>query len=56
MLNEKTVTLKMRRIDLCDLMLAVSAVSNSSDAKKWDDLHELLKRQLEAFDAKHIEG
>ncbi|MEG1758734.1 MAG: hypothetical protein RR235_09830 [Oscillospiraceae bacterium] len=56
MLNEKTVTLKMKRIDLCDLMIAVHAVSNSSDAKKWNELSELLERQLKEFDAKHIEG
>lgn len=56
MLNGKTVNVKMKRIDLCDLLLAVQAVANAADAMKWNKLHELLKSQLEEFDAKHIEG
>lgn len=55
-LNAKTVTLKIRRIDLCDLMMACTAVStsldNENDKKRWDDLHGRLDAILKEFDKK----
>ena len=48
--NEKIVTLKLRRIDVCDLLLACSLISAESDAQKWDKLHEKLKQILDDFD------
>ena len=55
-LNAKTVTLKIRRIDLCDLMMACTAVStsldNGNDKKRWDDLHGRLDAILKEFDKK----
>lgn len=71
MLNEKTVTLKMKRIDLCKLQTACLSLkfdferaaikAETEDAKRiaegsanmWSDLHEILRAQLEDFDAKH---
>lgn len=50
MTNQRTMTLKLRRIDVCDLMLACTALSDR--AEKWTRLHEVLKAQLDAFDEK----
>lgn len=55
MLNEKTVNVKMKRIELCDLLMAVTLVGQASDAKKWKALHDMLKAQLDAFDERHAD-
>lgn len=48
MRNEFKTTLQLRRIDICDLMLACTAAKQlSNGAEKWDRLHDELKRQLE---------
>ena len=57
-LNQRTVALKVKRIEICDLMLACTAISSSlkeegRSAKKWDALHDHLKAVLDEFDAKH---
>lgn len=54
-LNQKTVTVKLKRIELCDLLLACTSVSDSLEregqtAKKWNDLHDKLKVILDEFD------
>ena len=52
-LNGRTVTVKIKRIELCDLLLACTALSDATEnTKKWDDLHEKLKKILDDFDAK----
>ena len=56
-LNQKTVSLKLKRIEICDLLLACIAVSESLEgdgqtAKKWDDLHDKLGAILKEFDEK----
>lgn len=48
--NAKTMTVKLQRIDVCDLLLACTALEHETDAKKWGDLHDKLKSALEAFD------
>ena len=58
--NEKTVTVKITRRQLIDLMLACSWISgdfqmNGSSAEKWDLLHERLQECLKAHDL-HEEG
>lgn len=55
MLNEQTVTVTMKRIDLCNLLLACSSIEylmrqNGERHKKWHALHEHLRNALEAFD------
>lgn len=52
--NMKTVTLKVRRIELCDLLLACTALDNASSEKvtKWAKLHDKLKEILDDFDGK----
>lgn len=53
-LNLRTVSLKLKRHELCDLMLACASISDAAeeDTKKWDALHEKLKTILDDFDAK----
>ena len=53
MLNEMTMNVKMKRIKLCDLMLACTVLAESSGNEKWEKLHDELKQQLEEFDKKH---
>ena len=53
--NEKTVTLKLKRIDVCDLLLATGLIANGSDATKWAKLHDKLKQILDDFDKKNFE-
>ena len=49
-LNERTVTVRMKRLDLCDLMLACLALSQDSDTKRWEELHNKLKAIIKNFD------
>lgn len=55
--NEKTVNLKLRRIDVCDLLIACNAAEDKIGAKKWKDLHDKLRSILDewdkAYDEKH---
>ena len=51
--NYKTVTLKLDRIDVCNLILAVTIIKQESEAEKWKLLHGKLKSILEDFDEKH---
>lgn len=55
MLNEQTVIVTMKRIDLCNLLTACSSIEylmrqNGENAQKWHKLHEHLRDALEAFD------
>ena len=52
--NQKTVTLKLKRIDICDLLLACTLISAESDATKWDKLHDKLEQILIDFDEKNF--
>ena len=52
-LNQKTVSLKLKRIEVCDLMLACTVLSdNIENTKKWNDLHDKLQGILKEFDKK----
>ena len=55
MLNERTVTVTMKRIDLCNLLNACSNMEylmrqTGNNAQKWHKLHEHLRNVLETFD------
>lgn len=57
-LNQKTVTLKLKRLDVCDLRLACTAISqvlkeDGESATKWDALYEKLDGILSEFDKQH---
>ena len=52
-LNEKTVTVKIKRIDLCNLMLACTFLQASGEGTtKWGKLHDKLEEILDDFDSK----
>ncbi len=56
-LNQKTVTCKLKRIEVCNLLIACNAISNAmkngeDKGKKWDELHDKLKQILDEFDKK----
>ena len=52
--NEKTVTLKLKRIEVCDLMLACTIIKHSNESTtKWGKLHDKLDDILREFDAAH---
>ena len=52
MRNQFATTIQLRRIEICDLMLACLAAKDaaSDGGKKWDELHEKLKWQLNYLD------
>ena len=57
MRNSKTIKVKMKRIDVVDLMLAVTAIKidlerEGRTANKWTALYDLLEQQLDEFDKK----
>ena len=56
--NSKTVNVQISRLELCDILIATTSIANSLKANghtahKWETLHEKLKEQLTAFDAKN---
>ena len=56
--NSKTVTVKISRKELCDILIATTSIANSLKdegytARKWESLHDKLKEQLAIFDAKN---
>ena len=56
--NCKTVPVKISRSDLCDILVAITSVvkaleSEGYSSRKWETLHNNLKEQLAAFDAKN---
>lgn len=54
-LNLKTVTLKMKRIELCDLLVATTLLAQQSDAEKWHRLHDKLLTIIDEFDEKNLD-
>lgn len=53
--NEKEVTAKLRRIDICDLLIACTVLYEQSDGNKWSKLHDKLEYILEGFDEKEMQ-
>jgi DNA-binding ferritin-like protein len=53
MRNNFKTTIEVKRIDICDLMLACLAAKEAAndEGKKWDRLHDLLQEQLDELDA-----
>ena len=54
MTNEKTVTVKIKRIERCDLLLACTTLDVLTDenTKKWAKLHDKLKEILDDYDSR----
>jgi hypothetical protein len=55
MLNEKIISLKLKRIDVCNLMLATTSLSQGENREHWKELHDKLKQILDEFDEKNKE-
>lgn len=55
MYNEYEMSITLKRIDVCDLLLAcLSAHDTAMDGgKKWMRLHDEIKEQLKRFDEKN---
>ena len=56
-LNEMAVTLTLKRIQVCDLMLALTIIGNAREqngyrGNKWRKLHDEVRSQLDEFDEK----
>ena len=56
-LNQRTVTLKIKRSYVIDLLVACTACRDAALAggevsTKWDYLHDVIQQQLTAFDEK----
>jgi hypothetical protein len=54
--NEKTVTLKLKRIDVCNLLIACTALSDGEHREHWKLLHDKLEQILVDFDEKNFKG
>lgn len=49
---KKETTIKLERLEICDLMLACVTTkwASTSNGEKWQRLHDKLKEQLDALD------
>lgn len=56
-LNQRTMTVKLRRNDVCDLLLACTCAGRNAEdgGEKWKRLHDVLMEQLNTFDEKAVE-
>lgn len=52
MRNDFKTTIAIRRIDICDLMIACVITKDiaSDNGEKWDKLYNMLKTQLDELD------
>lgn len=53
--NELPMKIELKRIEVCDILLALTAISTSCDAKKWDKLRDKLHGMLDAFDKENLD-
>ena len=57
--NQRTMTVKLNRIEVVDLLIACNFVIDDlgeEDAKKWKELQDKIEKQLDAFDLKNGYG
>ena len=50
--NQKTVTLKLKRIDVCNILIALRSCDKLTETNKWNELHQIVFDQLKEHDAK----
>ena len=53
--NERIVTIKLKRGDLCNLILAATSLKHQPNAERWEVLRVKLNEILDDFDAKNAE-
>lgn len=53
--NQTVINLSLKRIEVCDLLLATLAAHQDTEgkAKKWMELHEKIGKQLHETDKAH---
>ena len=51
--NEKTITLKLKRVDVCNLIMASNALVQEENRERWKILRDKLKEILRDFDEKN---
>ena len=44
------MTLKLSRHEVCDLLIALAAAKDASNAKRWEELHDRIRSMLADFD------
>lgn len=56
MLNEMAMDIKLKRIEICDLMMACTCAEYSANdgGEKWARLHDKLEQMLDEFDAENF--
>lgn len=54
-LNGRTIKMSFKRIELCDLMIACTALEIETGAKKWATLHDKIEHVIADFDREHEE-
>ncbi len=55
--NDKTVTIKLKRREVCRMMMACTIVSQIRDSSpEWTELHDKIQEQLYAFDQKNLQN
>lgn len=54
-LNQRTISTNLKRIDLCDLMIACTVLETETGAKKWGELHDKIETIIAKFDREHEE-
>ncbi len=52
--NQKNVTLKLTRIELCDLLIACNTCADLSNAEKWAKLHDKIDNIISEFDKENL--
>ncbi len=48
--NHRTMTMKLSRHEVCDLLIALAAAKDASNAKRWEELHDRIRSMLADFD------
>ena len=50
MRNHRTMTLKLSRLEACDLLIAVAFLTGGQEAPKWIELYNKILDQIDKFD------
>lgn len=48
--NHRMMTLKLTRMDVCNILIALTATKEANDGQRWDEVHEKVKLALTEFD------
>lgn len=53
--NQRTVTLKLKRIDVCNILIALRACDRCTEETKFAPVHQKVLEQLKEHDEKREE-